>query len=189
MRVRSPIDGRVGRAHAVIGQVVAPGEVVFSIVDHREIWIEGTFFESDLAELAGAQEKSGLFRAVALPGREWVGRISFVDSALFSAKNVLRAWVTMENGEDALLMGMRGSLSVTVAASEEEVIAVPLQAIISIGRRHYVFVEQGNVVKRVEVNLGRRDSHHAEVTKNLYPGDRVVVSGVSEVNNAHSAVR
>ena len=63
------------------------------------------------------------------------------------------------------------------------------RALLAVGRRHYAFTEQGKEFKRAEVTLGRRDAHYAEVLHGLFPGDRVVVSGVNEMNNAFSAVR
>ena len=98
-------------------------------------------------------------------------------------------WMEVDNGDEALLPGMHAKLTITLGRSEKEVIAVPLRALLSIGSRSYAFVEQGQEFKRVEVKLGRRDAHYAEVSRGLFPGDRVVVSGVNEMNNALSAVR
>ena len=77
----------------------------------------------------------------------------------------------------------------TLNGAKENVIAVPRRAVVPVGSRRYVFVEQGNEFKRVEVELGRSDAHFVEIIQGIFPGDQVVVSGVNEMNNAFSAVR
>ena len=52
LTVRAPLDGRVSGLHAVVGQVVQPGEEIFDIVDLGVVWVEGAFFESEGAHPA-----------------------------------------------------------------------------------------------------------------------------------------
>ena len=150
----------------------------------------GAFFERDLARLFdGPVEKPSVVRTVARPDREWAVPIAFVNRVINGGENILEGWVEIENKDGALLPGMNGTITATLASPEEKVIAAPLKSILQVGNRHYVFVQQGKEFKRVKVELGRRDAHYVEVLKGLYPGDQVVVPGVNEMNNAHSAVR
>ncbi|MCZ6691844.1 MAG: efflux RND transporter periplasmic adaptor subunit [Planctomycetota bacterium] len=188
--VRAPLEGRVTDIKVVVGQVVEKGEALFEVVDTRRVWVEGAFFESDLAGLfEGPLEKPVVFRTVAYRSREWESKIGFVNRALGEEERVLQGWVEVDNRDRALLPGMHAKLSVTVKRAGEKVIAVPLRAVLRVGHKRYVFVRQGKEFKRVEVELGRRDAHHAEVVRAVFPGDLVVVSGVNEINNAFSAVR
>ena len=175
----------------MLGQVVHPGEVIFHLADLRSLWIEGAFFESDMVGLFEEDPvgKVSVVRTVAYGERVWAAELSFVNRALTGEGNVLQGWVEIQNADRALLPGMRAELSVTIDTPDEKVIAVPLRAVLPIGRRLYTFVEQGQELNRVEVQLGRRDTRYAEVLRGLFPGDQVVVGGVNEVNNAFSAVR
>ncbi len=190
LTIRAPIDGRVGTIRVVVGEIVDAGEALFEVRDISKVWIQGMFFESDLAGLfEGGVSKAATVRTVAGGEREWRGKISLVNRSLDAKAGVLLAWMEVDNGDQALLPGMHAKMTITLGRSEKEVIAVPLRALLSIGSRSYAFVEQGQEFKRVEVKLGRRDAHYAEVSRGLFPGDRVVVSGVNEMNNALSAVR
>ena len=115
--------------------------------------------------------------------------MSFINGVLNGGENTLQGWVAIDNEDAALLPGMHATLIVTVARPKEKVTAIPISAALTVGRKHYVFVAQGKEFKRVEVTLGRKDATYWEVRDGLYPGDRVVVSGVNEMNNAFSAVR
>ncbi len=188
--VRAPIAGNVTSGAVVLGQVVEKGAVLFEIIDPTRLWIESRFFERDLAELfRGGVPKDAIVRTVAYEDREWTGQLSFIDRSLDHEGRTLMAWMEIDNLDGSLISGMRASLMLELEESAEEVIAVPLRALRPIGSRNYVFVEQGKELKRAEVVLGRRDAHFAEVLSGVFPGDRVVVSAVNEVNNAYSAVR
>ncbi len=188
--VRAPVNGRVTDIRVVPGQVVRPEESLFEVVDPDKVWVEGIFFETDLdVLLRGPADKPAVVRAVARADREWNGKVAFVNRAIGDGGNTLRGWVEIDNEDGGLVPGMHAALVVTAERPEEKVIAAPLRALLSVGRKHFAFVDEGKRFRRVEVEIGRRDARYAEVVRGLFPGDRVVVSGVNEMNNALSAVR
>ncbi len=188
--VRSRMRGVVTEIQVVLGQVVDQGELLVEVVDLSKVWIEGAFFESDIARLTqGEAAKAVTFRSIAYPERRRTGKIGLVNRTLEGTVGVLKAWVEVDNKDGQLLPGMQASMAVTLARPSQKVIAVPLRALLRIGRRWYAFVKQGKGFRRVAVQLGRRDADHAEAIRGLYPGDQVVVAGVNEMNNAFSAVR
>lgn len=188
--VRSPIAGRIAEIRVVLGQVVQQGQSLFEIVEPSEVWVEGAFFESDLAGLLdGPLSKPTTVRTVAYGDRAWRGAISFVNPSVDGSGRALAGWVVLENQDGALLPGMHATLLTTEAAPGEKLLAVPLRAVYPSGAKRYVFVEGANGFRRVEVETGRRDADYGEALRGLSPGDRVVVSGVNELNNAYSAVR
>ena len=188
--VRSPIAGQVASIRVVLGQVVHPGEALFDIADPSEVWIEGAFFESDLAGLLdGPLSKPTTVRTVAYGDREWRGAIGFVSPSVQGSGRALAGWVVLDNRDGALLPGMHATLLTAEAAPGEKLLAVPLRSIYPSGARRYVFVEGKNAFRRVEIEIGRRDADYGEVLRGLSAGDLVVVSGVNELNNAYSAVR
>lgn len=57
--------------------------------------------------------------------------------------------------------------------SVQDVLCVPLQAVFSRGRRHFVFKETGASVEPVEVAVGRSNDVYVEITSGVDEGDRV----------------
>lgn len=55
----------------------------------------------------------------------------------------------------------------------EDVLCVPLQAVFSRGRRHFVFKETGASVEPVEVIVGRSNDVYVEISSGVDEGDRV----------------
>ncbi|MCH7701047.1 MAG: efflux RND transporter periplasmic adaptor subunit [Planctomycetes bacterium] len=55
----------------------------------------------------------------------------------------------------------------------EDVLCVPLQAVFSRGRRHFVFKETGASVEPVEVTVDRSNDVYVEITSGVDQGDRI----------------
>ncbi|MBL4845871.1 MAG: efflux RND transporter periplasmic adaptor subunit [Planctomycetes bacterium] len=188
--IKAQSAGRVADIHVVLGQVVQAGDPLFEILETSRVWVEGAFFESDLHALrTGKFEKPAVVRTVARSDEALQTRLSFFNPVLGKSGQYVTAYAELTNAQAHLLPGMQARLIVTLETPKETVIAVPLRAILTLGRARYVFVQRKDGFDRVELELGRRDARHVEALSGLYPGDQVVVSGVNELNNALAAVR
>jgi len=187
--VRAPVTGRVNRVLTVLGQVVHGGDPVVELLDSSRVWVEGAVFEPDLAALLRPPlEKPVRVTVVAHGDRAWQGRVSFTNRAL-TAQRTLPLWVELDNPDALLLPGMQARLTVVIDTPAERVIAAPSRALLRIGRKDFAFVEKTDAFRRVEVRVGRLDAEYVEILEGLFPGDRVAVNGVNELNNALSALR
>lgn len=188
--VRAPIAGVVSELRVELGQVVRAGEPVAELVDPSVVWAVGSFLEPDVPVLP-LDGQPTVVRTVAHGPRDWTGPLAIVEAALSGPARGLRACVELDNADGALLPGMQTTLLLARERPDEPVIAVPLGALLNLGGVEVAFVEREGTkaLDRVEVHLGRRGATHAEVLRGLFPGDRVVVAGVDEVNNALAAVR
>jgi multidrug efflux pump subunit AcrA (membrane-fusion protein) len=102
----------------------------------------------------------------------------------------VQVFLERENADLRLLPGMTGTMSVVVApAASDEILAVPRGAVLSDGGREYVVVESGDSFARVETETGRSDDRFVEVSRGVYPGDRVLVRGAAAIRSALAGVR
>lgn len=186
----SPIDGRVADLEVAVGQVIKPDAQVFRVSDARTLWAEAHLFEADFQKvLSGGPMKDALVRVVALPGREWTSKVGFTGPSLASHENILPVFVEIANEDDALLPGMIGEIYVVVGRPDARVITAPVRALLPVGGRAYAFVQIGPSFQRVEVDVGRRDARFAEITRGLFPGDKVAVSGTNALNTAINTLK
>ncbi len=185
--ILAPIAGRVVDVDVAVGQVIKPEDHLFKILDARVLWAEARLFESDFrAVLTGEREKEVILKA---GGRELKTRISFVAQSVGYQEKVLPIFAEILNEEAGLLPGMLGDLTVVVGRPEKKVIAAPRRALLSFGSQTVAFVAEGASWKRVAVELGRQGSEYVEVTKGLFPGDKVAVSGVNDLNTSFNNLR
>ncbi len=183
--VTSPIAGRVVDVDVVVGQVVKPEDHLFRIADARTLWAEAKVFEGDFAKVVlGEAGKEVTIRLAGLPGREISARVSFAAQSMGYHEKILPIFAELKNDDESLRPGMIGEMLVVVGRPEKRVIAVPNRALLSVGGQTVAFVETGKTFKRVPVEVGRRDARYAEAIKGLFPGDKVAVSGVNELNTA-----
>lgn len=80
--------------------------------------------------------------------------------------------VTLDSTPPGLKPGMGAQVEILVDRVEQ-VLAVPLAAVYSVGRESYVFVSEGQRLRPRKVQIGRTNDTHAQVSAGLQPGERV----------------
>lgn len=86
--VRAPFDGVTGKQPQV-GDQVAPGMAVVTLVSHDNVWIEGNFKETDLTNVHPGQIAE--IDIDTYPGRKWSGHVASISQATGSEFSVLPA--------------------------------------------------------------------------------------------------
>jgi multidrug efflux pump subunit AcrA (membrane-fusion protein) len=125
------------------------------------------------------------------------GQVVGMGSALSSGSQTFSVWVRgmdgdrgQERGELYQNMVVRVALEVGGGEEVEEVKGVPLESVVREGREAYVFVELvANMFERRRVVLGRSDDKYVEILRGLQEGERIVVSGVRELQIVRAAIR
>jgi membrane fusion protein (multidrug efflux system) len=94
--VRASLDGVASKV-PVVGQYVAPGTPIMSVVSNQEKWIEANFKETDLTHVVVGQ--SVKIKLDTYPDREWHGRVQSISQAtgaefsVIPAQNATGNWV------------------------------------------------------------------------------------------------
>jgi Cu(I)/Ag(I) efflux system membrane fusion protein len=100
LTIYSPIDGIVLEKLAEQGAYVSTGDPIYRLADLSHVWVKIDAYESDLVWLRFGQAVT--FTTEAYPGKEFTGRISFIDPVLDSRTRTAKVRVILEN-EDLLL--------------------------------------------------------------------------------------
>lgn len=176
--LRSPINGRVVSRHATVGEVVAPGDVLFEVTDIAKVWVVGRVYQKQ-----AAQVREGAPAVVALqshPGRTFEGKLDYVAPALDERTRTLPVRMTLDNPDGALRPGSFGTLSISPKAGDDEAIpAVVTSALQRLGDETVVFVpgDQEGEFRAVTVGVASRSKGIAQLSKGLKAGDRYVGNG------------
>ncbi len=126
LTINAPIGGVVIHKEAIEGRYVKEGTKIYTIADLSELWLILDAYESDLGWLRHGQEVE--FKAEAMPGRIFTGRIAFIDPVLDEKKRSVRIRADVKNSDGLLKPGMfvRGSVK-PVIGSEGSVISKDLE--------------------------------------------------------------
>lgn len=178
MPLRAPIGGVVTQVTASQGQVVGIGDVLFRIIDAREVWLAIDIYEQDLSRVRVGQQVE--VRTTGDVGPARTGTVRNVGAVIEPASRSAKVRVALPNADGALRPGMFATarLSDAGGAQADSVLAVPTGAVQRDGGRQIVFRPAGPgrfVPQTIEV--GEASGGWTPVQQGLQAGDSVVVTG------------
>jgi Cu(I)/Ag(I) efflux system membrane fusion protein len=172
--ILAPASGHVIEKNVVAGAAVSPGTRLLRIAGLERVWVEAEVYESELGLLAVGD--AATVTLPHLPGRSFDGRIAFIYPWLDGATRTGRVRIELANPGLALKPEMYAEVVFEPALGER--LAVPEEAILYAGDRHYVFLDLGDGRLRPQaVTLGQRAGEWVEVLDGLTAGEAVVTSG------------
>jgi len=175
----SPIDGYVTGKPAKVGQVVSPGSVVASIVSLNGVYFEGQVPETEIANVQVGQ--TATITLDAIPGRTFTGSIIAIDPKAESLGRLFAARIALQSPGGAVKPGMFGQAVLTLETIHNAV-TLPLASIKKEGDKSYVFTKNGDVARRVQVQIGHQEGETVQIT-GISPNDDVILGGKDLVQN------
>jgi Cu(I)/Ag(I) efflux system membrane fusion protein len=169
--VLSPASGVVVKKEVVPGMRLEAGAMPYELWDLATVWVLADVYETDLQHVKVGAPATLTFKA--LPGREYQGRIAFVDPVLDPRTRTAKVRISLANPRAALKPEMFGE--VVLRSAPRQALRIPADAVIDSGTRSVVFVAlgDGKFQPRV-VRLGAGDGEFVEVQDGLAAGDRIV---------------
>ena len=166
--------------HLVVGELVTPGDEVFTVADLGRLWIWIDVYERDLARVHKDDEVSVVTQAY--PAKVFTGRVAYIRDRVDPATRAAQARIDIANTKGLLKPGMFAEVVLTdVHAAEgrgREALAIPASALQRDGGGAVVFVKEGERrYRRRRLRVGARTDEHVEVVEGLSAGERVVIDG------------
>lgn len=191
--IRSPIDGRIGRAAVTVGNVVsASSGTLVTVVSQDPMYVT---FPVPTRKLIEFQQKrtsggsEGLRLRLRLPdGRiyDQTGILDFLDVSVASDTDSITvrgaiANPVIHNGQRELFNDEFVRVIVE-AVTPQKVLAIPRAAVLTDQQGDYVYtVGADNVAQIRRIKLGQSTAETATVLDGLAVGDKVVAEGVQRV--------
>lgn len=184
--VRSPIEGRAGRALVTKGNLVeATQTLITTVVSLDPVYV---YFEGDEhAYLRSADfARSGTRNPVVVglsneEGFPHEGILDFVDNQLNPATGTIRLRAVLDNPERRFTPGLFARVRLQ-SSDSQRVILVDDKAILTDQDRKYVYVlGEGNTAQRRDVQLGRAVDGLRVVSAGLQGDERIIVHGTQKV--------
>jgi len=186
-----------------MGQQINAGDSLCVLADHCELYIEGTTFEEDAAQLREAVAKGASVSANLLVRNQRERPIEnlkllYLADRVDRESRALRFYVKLPNdvvmdrkdGPHRFLQwrfkpGQRVELSVPVDRWENRIV-VPADAVASDGAENFVYRQNGRHFDRVPVHVEYRDQRSSLLANDgsLYPGDVIAASGAFQIHLA-----
>lgn len=176
--IRAPFSGMLGFRNISEGTLVTPNTVITTLDDISTIKLD-----FNIAEVFFAQLEPGLTvkaNSIVYRGRNFEGVVQNVGSRIDEVTRSVQVRAEIDNSDRVLRPGML--LTVGLTLNERDTVVVPEAALVPSQGRQYVFVvDEENIARRVQVEIGRRRPGLAEIVSGVVPGQRVVTQGIAQV--------
>jgi Cu(I)/Ag(I) efflux system membrane fusion protein len=152
---------------------VTPDQNLFTIADFSSVWVIGEVYEQDLQAIQTGQTVQ--MHPNSQPGRLFEGKISFVYPTVSEKTRTVRVRMEFANPGMRLRPGMYAE--VDISGTDNEVLAVPSEAVVNSGENQYAFVvhDKKHFEPRL-LKIGQTSDDWVEVLSGLSEGEEIVTS-------------
>ncbi|MFM7016298.1 MAG: efflux RND transporter periplasmic adaptor subunit [Bacteroidota bacterium] len=160
--IHSPIDGYVSKVNFNIGKYANPTDILFELVNPKDIHLALTVFEKDLAGLEIGQKLIAYTNAQ--PDKKYPCEIILIGKDL-SQDRCVEVHCHFEEYEHSLIPGMFMNAEIEVSSKEDY--AMPDESIVTFEGKQFVFVERENKsFDMIEVKTGNSEHGWTQVKFN-----------------------
>ena len=171
--VKSALDGVVTWVNENIGASLTPGEVVARVADLNSYTVEAKISDTHADKLAIGRPVRVRIDETDLPGK-----ISSIRPAIIDG--VITFLVELEDDDHpALRSNLRIDVFV-ITGSKENIIRVENGPFVNGAGLQDIFVIKGRKAVRKTVNIGAANFDYVEITDQIEPGDKIVISDMEK---------
>jgi membrane fusion protein (multidrug efflux system) len=186
----APFDGELGIRQVNVGQMINAGQQVVSLQSLDPVYVDFALPQQNLQKLSTGLEAH--VRTDALPGREFVGQLTAINSAVDTVTRNVMVQTTLENPDHVLRPGMFIKIDI-VLPEKHKTLVIPGSAISYAPYGDSVFViekqkdektgKESQVLRQQFVRVGEARGDFVSITTGLKAGETVVGTGVFKLRN------
>lgn len=172
------IGGEIESRPVNVGQTVAAGEPLCTVLNAASVWIESDVFEKDLPRVRVGQQVA--ISADAVPGRTFSGTVAYIGGEVNPETRAVRVRTVVSNPGEVLKPNM--FVRVIIAAGAGSAVVIPAAAVQEQSGERVVFVKQSeDAYKRTVVQTGAALGDQVVVEAGVKPGEQIVVQGAYQL--------
>ena len=193
--VRAPFDGMLGIRQVNVGQMINSGQQVVQLTALDPVYVDFALPQQTLPQLDTGYEAR--VHADALPGREFKGKVTAINSMVDAVTRNIGVQATLENPDHALRPGMFVKVDV-ILPQKSKTLVIPGSAVSYAPYGNSVFViekkkdpktgKESQSLRQAFVRIGEARGDFVAVAEGLKAGDVVVSTGVFKLRNGMPVV-
>jgi RND family efflux transporter MFP subunit len=183
--VRAPFGGVVAKVGVDPGEMVTSASPCVTLVDLNRVKVEVAVGEQEVNKIRPGQ--SCRVAVAAARSEPFPGTVTAVAPAADDKTKGFTVEVTLDNPDGILKQGMYAEVSL-VTDTAEDVLTVPVDAVLNRDGRRIVFVVEGGEAKERTVTVGLTDGRLAEIKDGLKEGEQVAVAGNQSLTNGSKVI-
>ena len=194
-QIRAPFDGMLGIRQVNVGQMINSGQQVVQLTALDRVYVDFALPQQNLPQLAAGYEAR--VHADSLPGREFKGKVTAINSMVDNVTRNISLQATLDNSAHELRPGMFVKVDV-ILPEKSKTLVIPGSAVSYAPYGNSVFVidnkkdpktgKESQSLRQAFVRIGEARGDFVAVTEGLKPGDVVVSTGVFKLRNGMPVV-
>ncbi|WP_342120782.1 efflux RND transporter periplasmic adaptor subunit [Pseudoduganella sp. OTU4001] len=176
LTVRAPVDGFIGTLSVANRSMVQPNTPLMTLVDLSQLEVELEVPETYVNDLG-----LGMTAEIEVNGVKSKGKLSALSPEV--VKNQVLARVRFDQQPDGLRQSQRVSARLLID-EKHNVLMVPRGPFVESEGGRFVYLVQDGVAVRSPVQLGATSVSAVEIVNGLKQGDKIVIAGTENFENA-----
>ena len=172
--VTSPVDGFVSVRSVDEGELVSSAMPAFAIVDLSSVVVEITVMEEMANKLAVGNKFDILIKTSS--DKPYMGEVASISPNADPKTQTYLAKLLIPNPDRKLKGGMLAEVKL-VTEAKDNVLVVPIDAVIDENGKKIIYVINGEEALRKEVVVGLTNDRFIEVSGQINENDKVIVKG------------
>ena len=173
-KIYAPFSGMIGLSKKNIGDAVSKGELLTSLDEHSYMKLPINLPERILGYLT--KKLSFIAITDSIPGAKYEGTLEYVDTRIDTKTRTISAYALLDNKNNILKPGLLMKMDIFLE-EKEGAILIPEKSLLSINKKHYVYIVDNNIAKLIVVETGIRNNALVEIKSGLNTFDKVIFMG------------
>jgi len=184
--LKAPFNAVVVDRHAEVGTVVRAGDVIFTLMDPKTVWVQSYIDEGRAGQIALGQVAE--IRLRSLPHAVFTGAVARIGIESDRVNEERRVWITCTDCPEQMFLGEQAEVWITVATLDQALLVPEIAVQGFDGHQGRVWVMQDGHLALVALIFGHRtEDARVEVVSGLPDGAQIVASGVTGLTEGRLA--
>ena len=177
LNVRSPVNGQIGQIFVAPRATVAKDAKLLTVIDLSALEVEVKVPESFARDLA-----PGMPANISGNGKQWQGAVSAISPEVVNGEVSARVRFGDDKPEQ-LRQNQRLSVRI-VLDKRDDVLTVARGSFVDQSGGRYAYVVHDGIATKTPIRVGASSIDKVEILEGLKAGDRIVISGTDNFNDA-----
>ncbi|WOH37451.1 efflux RND transporter periplasmic adaptor subunit [Thalassotalea fonticola] len=179
LTIRAPFDGQLGFRQVSVGALINDGSTITTLDDISIIKIDFAIPERFIPTINIGQSIAAT--NVAYPDNKFIGKVTSIAPRVDAITRTIQIRAEIDNNNKKLRPGML--MSIILERNVAQVLQIPESAVIPYEDKHFVFIVENDIAKRIDISVGRRKPGIVEVYSGIEEGINVVVEGALKLRD------
>ncbi|HHX17674.1 MAG TPA: efflux RND transporter periplasmic adaptor subunit [Clostridium sp.] len=172
--VTSPADGYISALNVNEGEITSGAIAAATVVDISTVIVEVNIVENIVNKVKVDDEYPVYIESV--QKEPFLGKVINISPNVDPMTQSYKTRIKVENKDKSIKGGMSAKVEIAVEA-KENIMAVPIESVVSEGGKSFVFVIEGDRAFKKEVSTGISNEELIEINGDIKENDQIVVKG------------